>query len=1022
MSAPEMDIAYIIDADISSELCELRLPNGETILQRQLRLLWMCGVRDFIIEAGQEREQAVQYLPDGGRLLAEQMLFDKALKRSVFFVQSNVVFDLECVEAMLREKGAFAALTHERDLPGRKARVGMRTIEEIASGLEGPNCFPLMPVCRLPADAARRALQLTQKENLRLEGVIWPLVSTLGVSPYFVDTGFARLLQSRKELEEVYPMLRKRDKACRIFFRERGAVARVFGLLARLGVRKPLLVCGDPIEGSLVKELLSAFGIESSVQQVEGFEPQLEQIRRGMEIFRAEGCNGILSAGGAAAIEAAKCEALFLRCGGEQSIQVHTWCPHIAIPMKPSDLETASRIVYTALSGPCSLEHDGLLPDAVLQDSGFWDGLRLQTTPLPVAGSLESLTRKPQGISGTLRGKALFTLYKVLFSIRDQTVLLEAYSGGADAHRAVYEAMQNEPMYDGFTYIWAADDPSGLEGLQMVPEMKVVAPHSRQYIRVAATARFLISSVDLPEYVRPRQEQTYIHTWNGESDNRGRDGTHITHLHSPGPAATPYLKAAFSLPKMGREGIVVELGCPQNAFLFRYTKEDALSVKLKLGLPLNKKLVLWTLTQQPIDFQRLCRELDGCLLLIWGKGAVDIGELRGFVLDVRGYGRLNDLFIISDLLVTDDACLVQRYANLKRPVVFYRPPGETGRRCPGYLDCDELPGETVSEFSALAGAIHRGLRNFQYDEKYRRFQEKYNPLEGPDAGLRFVEKLIPAATFPTPRQKKQQRFHSRIYNGWIRGRGFLRKTGLWRTQNDKRLLSFRNKHRGGRCFLVGNGPSLTLSDLELIRNEYSFGCNKVYLIFDRTNWRPTYYFVTDNVFSGQALTEIRAAFSGVMFSNNAFDGVRQQEKRLVYVHTLTRDVYSVHGNPLDYYVSSQATVMTYMIEMAMYMGFEEIYLLGVDCSNSFISGDNHFANGYYDKDMMRMEKRRTKLLASDGKQMTMEELGAYRQDRSLLAYAKLRKYAESHGVKIFNATRGGYLEVFDRVDLENLKL
>ena len=57
----------------------------------------------------------------------------------------------------------------------------------------------------------------------------------------------------------------------------------------------------------------------------------------------------------------------------------------------------------------------------------------------------------------------------------------------------------------------------------------------------------------------------------------------------------------------------------------------------------------------------------------------------------------------------------------------------------------------------------------------------------------------------------------------------------------KSLAEFKNKYAGKRCFIIGNGPSLTPSDLDLIKGEYSFAANRIYYIFEKTEWRPTFY-------------------------------------------------------------------------------------------------------------------------------------------------------------------------------------
>mgnify|MGYP003295767544 CR=1 FL=1 len=59
------------------------------------------------------------------------------------------------------------------------------------------------------------------------------------------------------------------------------------------------------------------------------------------------------------------------------------------------------------------------------------------------------------------------------------------------------------------------------------------------------------------------------------------------------------------------------------------------------------------------------------------------------------------------------------------------------------------------------------------------------------------------------------------------------------------LKSLKDKFDGQRCFLIGNGPSLSAEDLEKVRGEYSFSCNKIYKAFDKTNFRPCFYIVDD---------------------------------------------------------------------------------------------------------------------------------------------------------------------------------
>ena len=103
--------------------------------------------------------------------------------------------------------------------------------------------------------------------------------------------------------------------------------------------------------------------------------------------------------------------------------------------------------------------------------------------------------------------------------------------------------------------------------------------------------------------------------------------------------------------------------------------------------------------------------------------------------------------------------------------------------------------------------------------------------------------------------------------GYFRLSGVFRGRGICLLANSKRLKSYKDKHKGERCFLVGNGPSLTSSDLDLIKDEKTIGCNMVYKIFDQTKWRPTYHCLIDVMFAKNLSEEIAEHVEAPFFVN-----------------------------------------------------------------------------------------------------------------------------------------------------------
>lgn len=224
-----------------------------------------------------------------------------------------------------------------------------------------------------------------------------------------------------------------------------------------------------------------------------------------------------------------------------------------------------------------------------------------------------------------------------------------------------------------------------------------------------------------------------------------------------------------------------------------------------------------------------------------------------------------------------------------------------------------------------------------------------------------------------------------------------------------KFMSYQNKYLGKRCFIVANGPSLRMSDLDRFsdNDEITFGMNRIYALFDRTKWRPTFYMSQDP-------TVIRSCF----------EETRQQIKNsTVFIKSTGEPKYDVDGAiyyDLDYsnvnkniapsfydgancVFADGKSVMHSALQLALYMGFNTVYLIGADCN---YSSDNKSINEYSYPDKRMYD--RTKVGIPPDIEYTFS------------AYEAAKKYAEKKGIRIYNATRGGMLEIFERVDLDSL--
>lgn len=220
---------------------------------------------------------------------------------------------------------------------------------------------------------------------------------------------------------------------------------------------------------------------------------------------------------------------------------------------------------------------------------------------------------------------------------------------------------------------------------------------------------------------------------------------------------------------------------------------------------------------------------------------------------------------------------------------------------------------------------------------------------------------------------------------------------------------YRNIHKGENCFIIGHGPSLRAGDLDILaKNQViTFSMNWTFKLFDKTEWRPDYYVAMDrrmmdsySYFKWEESTK-RKCFIADMSeefwrknrceNNVKYHSIRNMNKRNVkFSEDISKKVY--YG----------ATAAYDCLQIAAYMGFKKIYLLGMDLASCKQGGKSavQYSN-FFEMD-------------SHGKKSQMWV------DKILCAYTAAKEYADVHDIQIYNATRGGYLEIFERVDFDKL--
>ncbi len=242
--------------------------------------------------------------------------------------------------------------------------------------------------------------------------------------------------------------------------------------------------------------------------------------------------------------------------------------------------------------------------------------------------------------------------------------------------------------------------------------------------------------------------------------------------------------------------------------------------------------------------------------------------------------------------------------------------------------------------------------------------------------------------------------------------------GLTLDPHQRKVRALRNLHRGRRAFVLGNGPSLCVPDLDRLQGEVTFASNKIFLCFDQTAWRPTYYSVEDPLVMEQNLESIHALTGTTKLFTHLFRGVYTGKdatffKQLAVPIEGRKPGFSRNAVRGVYWGSS---VSYSMLQLAVHMGCSPIYLLGMDFSFSVpqkVLGVDPWGHAIYESagevNHFHPDYRKAG-----------EKWYAPNLDKQLLAFQAAAEACDRHGIQVLNATRGGKLEVFPRVEIDSL--
>lgn len=228
------------------------------------------------------------------------------------------------------------------------------------------------------------------------------------------------------------------------------------------------------------------------------------------------------------------------------------------------------------------------------------------------------------------------------------------------------------------------------------------------------------------------------------------------------------------------------------------------------------------------------------------------------------------------------------------------------------------------------------------------------------------------------------------------------KAESWRSR--KKLKTLKNAYRGQKAAILCNGPSLLKSDLSLLDGIYTFGLNKINLLFEKSDFRPSCIVSVNPHVIEQNATFFNGTSLPLFLHHKATKKIDSREN----VHFLhSNDMIKKFAQDCSISIYSGVTVTFVAMQLAYHMGFSQVALIGCDHSftakgqpnQTVLAGhrdDDHFAPNYF----------------AGGVKWQLPDLL-----QSEVNYRMAKEIFEDNRMQIVNATNGGNLEIFQRMDL-----
>lgn len=391
--------------------------------------------------------------------------------------------------------------------------------------------------------------------------------------------------------------------------------------------------------------------------------------------------------------------------------------------------------------------------------------------------------------------RALYIIRYVRYKVRgigqkvdDKLILFSTFNGKSysDSPKAIYLYLLNNDKYKEYKFVWTFKDPEDYKFLKENKNTNIVKQGTREYEKCMQKAKYWFLNYRVADHIYPKKDQVYVQCWHGtplkklgydidKTDNAlntlkelrykyNIDAKKFKYMLSPSKFATEKFITAFNLKELGKEDCIIEEGYPRNDFLYNYTEIDIENIKKKLNIEnTDKKIILYAPTwrdnqhqagigytyKTEVNFEKMQKELGQDYIILFRahyfvSNSFDFERHKGFIYDVSKVDDINELYIISDMLITDYSSVFFDYANLKRPIIFYMYDFEQYKNnIRGfYIALKELPGSITKTEDELIKEIKKMNNNFTYNKIYEEFNKKCNYLDDGKATERVINKIL----------------------------------------------------------------------------------------------------------------------------------------------------------------------------------------------------------------------------------------------------------------------------------------